>query len=94
MKFILNKCYGGFGLSDEFCDSQSELNARCRDRNDIELIKRIEDYAEIFGMENINTKFSELEIVEIPDEATDYMINEYDGYENIIYVLDGKIHMM
>ena len=31
-------------------------------------------------------------IVEFPDEATDWGIFEYDGYEWVVYVLDGKMH--
>ena len=33
-----------------------------------------------------------LVILDIPDEATDWMIVDYDGAERIIYVLDGKLH--
>lgn len=29
----------------------------------------------------------------IPDEATDTMLSDYDGFETIYYVLDGKIHV-
>ena len=32
-----------------------------------------------------------LVVKEIPDNATDYMITEYDGAEGIIYVVDGKL---
>lgn len=37
-------------------------------------------------------KINSLEVVEIPDNATDYRIREYDGNESVIYVVDGKIH--
>lgn len=33
-----------------------------------------------------------LMVVEIPDNATDWELDEYDGLESIIYVADGKIH--
>lgn len=33
-----------------------------------------------------------LRVIEIPDEATDYMVVEYDGVEGVIYVVDGKLH--
>lgn len=32
-----------------------------------------------------------LEIVEIPDDATDWILTEYDGAETLYYVVDGKI---
>lgn len=31
------------------------------------------------------------EVAEIPDEATDYYIEDYDGMEDILFVIDGKI---
>ena len=35
-----------------------------------------------------------LRVIEIPDEATDYMVVNYDGVEGVIYVLDGKLHLV
>lgn len=88
MKIVINKCFGGFSVNDNIV---SMLNLRSRydledDRTNARLIKIMED-----GYFNVNDENSDLEIVEIPDEATDYMITEYDGYENVLYVLDGKI---
>ena len=34
----------------------------------------------------------EFEIVELPSETTDYYIDEYDGYNQLIYVVDGKLN--
>jgi hypothetical protein len=31
-------------------------------------------------------------VVEIPNEATDYEILEYDGLEEVVCVIDGKLH--
>ena len=42
--------------------------------------------------ENINSDFSKLEVVSIPNEVTDYEINECDGMESIICVADGKLY--
>ena len=39
-----------------------------------------------------NGRCAELKVVEIPDNATDWELDEYDGAESIIYVTDGKIH--
>lgn len=30
-------------------------------------------------------------VVEIPDNATDYIIMDYDGWETVLAVIDGKI---
>ena len=87
MKLVINKCFGGFSVNDNIVKM---LNLESRydledDRTNARLIELIE------SGENVNGEFSDLAVVEIPDDATDYMINEYDGYENALYVLDGKI---
>jgi len=87
MKIVINKCFGGFSVNDNIVKM---LNLESRydledDRTNTKLIELIE------SGENVNGEFSDLAVVEIPDDATDYMINEYDGYENVLYVLDGKI---
>lgn len=56
-------------------------------RNNENIIKAVED----FGIENVSGEYSSIKIIEIPDESTDWTINEYDGTEEVIYVLDGKI---
>ena len=87
MKIVISACYGGFSLSEE------AVNAlRLRDshdyvaRTDKRLVELIES-----GM-NCSGRFADLEVVEIPDEATDWEISEYDGSEEVIYVLDGIIY--
>lgn len=87
MKIVINKCFGGFSVNDNIVKM---LNLESRydledDRTNAKLIELIES-----GV-NVNNDYSDLVVVEIPDDATDYMINEYDGYENVLYVLDGKI---
>jgi hypothetical protein len=87
MKIVINKCFGGFSVNDNIVKM---LNLESRydledDRTNARLIELIE------SGEDVNGDYSNLTVVEIPDDATDYMINEYDGYENVLYVLDGKI---
>ena len=87
MKIVINKCYGGFSVNENIVKM---LNLVSRydledDRTNAKLIELIESGADV------NTRCSNLTVVEIPDDATDYMINEYDGFENVLYVLDGKI---
>jgi hypothetical protein len=38
-----------------------------------------------------NNHIGDLVVVEIPDNATDWNIEEYDGLETVIYVLNGRI---
>ena len=57
-------------------------------RNDPKLDAAVEE----FGEEEASGFYSKLRIVEIPDDYTDYYIDEYDGAESVIYVKDGKLH--
>lgn len=88
-EIVLNHCYGGFGLSEFALEELGDTNEffdECReDEGMIALIKK-------YGTEKISGNYAKLEIVEIPDYSTDYYIDEYDGMETLIYVIDGKIH--
>jgi hypothetical protein len=95
VKIVINVCFGGFGLSrealDMYCASkgidQGEWNSKwgfyegfsCRHipRDDAELIRIVETLDEkSWG------KYSELKVVEIPDDV-DWYIEEYDGSEKV-----------
>lgn len=79
-KVVINKCYGGYGLSEE---AYEELGlewdgygfAYEDKRTDLQLIKVIEK----LGKE-ANGRFSSLKIVDVPDDV-DWEIEEYDGSE-------------
>lgn len=87
MKFVLNKSYGGFNLPVEFralYNINSLEEEWAIERTDKRLIN--------FVTENGGrTEWGKLKVVEIPDTATDWEINEYDGFESITYVVCGKI---
>lgn len=84
MKFVLNKRFGGFGLSD-WAEEQMGCSEPYRD--DPKLIALVENYPD-----KVSDWCAYLRVVEIPDDSTDYEINEYDGSESITYVVDGKIY--
>jgi len=101
MKIVLNRDYGGYGLSQAAADFlgleprkfESGWGADKpiylefqNDRTNPKLIECIETLGE-----EANGPFADLNIIEIPDEATDYKINDYDGWETILYVVEGKI---
>ena len=93
MFILLNKCYGGFGLSDQFLDTYPEYedvgwNEPTTSRTDEELINRIRG----FGIARAEGNYANLSIVSIPDDVTDWRIRRYDGYEYVEYVKDGKIY--
>jgi hypothetical protein len=93
MKIVINKCYGGFALSDE---AMTEINAlRMAKHKIIELHDDDEfggvgediarnDPILIAVVEKLGTKadgdYAKLHIIEIPD-GIDWEIGEYDGSE-------------
>lgn len=85
MKIVINKCWGGFGVSEEFIEELGLEDRWSIERDDPRLIARIE------AGENVSGPHSELVVVNIPDEATDWEIDDYDGMESIIYVVNGKL---
>lgn len=89
MKFVLNKCYGGFDLSEEAQEILGQTNYEIK-RNDPNLLALIEEK----GIEFVQGKYAELKIVEIPESTTDFTLDEYDGWERIIYVVDGKLNFV
>ena len=86
MKIVINDCFGGYGLSEDFLDKYGKEFIE-RERNDPELIAAIEE----FGEEESSDYYSALSIVEIPDDCTDYYIHEYNGAESVIFVRNGKL---
>jgi len=78
MKIVINKCFGGFGLSDFGKELSSIKDTYSLDRTNLELIGGIEEY----GSDVISGSFSELKIIDMPD-GIDYEILDYDGMEPI-----------
>lgn len=95
MKIAINVRYGGFDvpgilvkrMMDQYglpvYDVRHGLDNRVR--TDFRLIEYIEKHG---GDVSPCTR---LEVVDIPDEATDFRIEEYDGAETVICVIDGKL---
>lgn len=82
IKVAINASYGGFGL-DELDFIKQFASPDFETRSDPRLIEFIE--------ENANS-VEDIILVEMPADATDCMIIEYDGYETLYYVLNGKIY--
>lgn len=87
MKIALNKRYGGFNLPEGFCAQYNitELEDKWSvERTDERLISYIE-------ANGGDTEYGLLKVVEIPDDCSDWELNDYDGFESITYVVDGKL---
>ena len=87
MTIIVNHCWGGFRVPEEFCKAHNLSPYDDVDRDDPALIAFIKAH----GGKLIEGS-SKLVAIEIPDTCTDWDIKDYDGMETIIYVVDGKIH--
>ena len=89
MKVILNKCYGGFSLSQACADKHSYEIYPWQDdaRTDPQLVAEVEHDADWASGESAS-----LYVVDIPDNTTDWYVDSDDGFESIIYVVDGKLH--
>lgn len=88
MKIVINKCFGGFSISEKAVEMLSKLKGKkvheylyeseeyaTVERNDADLIKIVEELkGESYG------DYAELSVVEIPDDV-EWEIEEYDGKE-------------
>ena len=85
-KILVNTSFGGFGIREDLFDEFMERTGGLDDiREDKKLIAFVEQ-----GFD-IGDSFADIGLAEIPDNATDYVIEEYDGKETVLYVVDGKI---
>lgn len=89
MKIAVNVSYGGFNVPEEL---DEKLYNKYGDENDSlrtapELIEWLEshnnEYKAGFGTHVV--------VKEIPDTATDWLVEDYDGIETLFYVINGKI---
>ena len=76
MKVVINRCYGGFSLSEKAMKFLGVDN--CWPdiaRNDPKLVECVEKLGE-----EANGMYAELKVVKIPDDVN-WKIGEYDGLE-------------
>ena len=81
MKMVINANYGGFGLdvAEQYENWVCNLES---DRFNAELVKFVETHPNECG---------DLVVITIPEEVTDWEIDEYAGWESVIYFLNGNI---
>lgn len=93
MKIVVNRCFGGFGLSNHAMDMYRELSGNTDPefryhhikRNDPILVEVVEKLGE-----DANGLHAMLEVFEILDGLS-YEISEYDGLEDFITYLEVGI---
>ncbi len=80
-KFVVNNCFGGFSISDNAVKDLGLENSFSKiSREDVSLISLIESK----GSEYVSGRFSELEIIRVPDDILGDVINVYDGLERFV----------
>ena len=85
MKVVINRCFGGFGLSDEAMQLYAAKKGIKLEgfydweisRNDPVLVEVVEHLGEA-----ANDWAADLKVVEIP-EGVDWYVEDYDGVEHI-----------
>lgn len=84
MKIVINRCFGGFGLSEKALEEyktrkgiDEKIWSWGINRDDPDLIDIVENMGKA-----ANSGFAKLKIVEIPDDV-EWEISEYDGLEHI-----------
>ena len=81
MKIVVNKCYGGFGLSDKAKTFLQEMGCSEPDyleRNDPLLVQAVE-----FLGTAASDEYARLVVIEIPDGVL-WEISDYDGMEKVV----------
>lgn len=92
MTFVLNKCFGGFSLSQFAADRLGLKSVYDFDGSDLPMVDALASLITEYGSEKCSGRCAKLKVVIIPDNCTDYEINDYDGVESITYVVDGKLY--
>lgn len=86
MTIVINTCYGGFHIPEPLREQYGLKRYDNIDRADPRLVGFVREHGGLY-----EEGCAELMLCTIPDEATDWELNEYDGVESVIAVVDGKI---
>ena len=93
MKIVVNHDWSYFeiptGFSEKYNIPYYSREARSKE---IRINPNLISYVENMTEDERDDDGCALEVIEIPDNATDWQIDEADGFESVIYVVDGKIH--
>ena len=84
MKVVVNRCYGGFGLSEEayeYLGLAWDGHGYKYNDHDKRTDEKLIECVERLGYK-ANGIFADLEVVEIPDDVK-WEIDDYDGVETI-----------
>lgn len=83
-EIVINRCYGGFGLSDEAIILYEQKTGKTKvaywmiPRDDKDLVKVVRELGD-----RANGKHAKLKIVSIPD-GVEWDVDDYDGIEKVV----------
>lgn len=93
MEIVINTNYGNYGVSNRAANAIRKAHeTEETSGNKFRMSPTLINFIKTYGSKAASASYAHLKIVNIPDDATDWRIQEYDGLESILYVLDGKIH--
>jgi hypothetical protein len=81
-KIIINRCYGGFGLSGKATELYKELSGK-EEVYDYEISRTCPYLIKVFellGSNETSGHYADLKLIQIPDDVV-WNIEEYDGIE-------------
>ena len=91
MKIVINACFGGFSVSENFFKEYNIPYEKSRwgsvypkTEIDYRTDPRLIEYIEKYGSEKASGSCAHLIVQEVP-KGTAFMIDEYDGNESIMY---------
>lgn len=88
MTYVINANWGGFAVPNEIAEQIGCDRYAFKYGHDIRTDERLIEWVKAHKGE------TDLALVNIPDEATDWRMDEYDGWESILAVIDGKIVLL
>lgn len=91
MEIVLNRDYGGFCISD-FAKEKLGLDTLVIHEDEIRTDETFIDLIKKYGSAKIGGGCAYLKVYDLPEGITDYLIQEYDGFETLYYVKNGKIY--
>ena len=83
LEVVLHKSHKGFILPDEFCVKYNRDKYDDVDSDDPEFVKFLKEH---------DGQFDDWKLLKIPGDVTDWFVDEYDGWECIIYCINGHIY--
>ena len=90
MQIVINRGFGGYGLS-EFAAAELGCDLSVSKGEEFRTSAALVDLLEVHGSTAVSGFCATLEVVEIPDCASDWDVYDNDGAEWVVYVVDGKL---